>query len=55
MRSWLATAGVDRGDAEMLVLAAGELCANAVEHAYPPSGTDGAVEVALGARARAAR
>ena len=45
MRSWLATAGVDRGDAEMLVLAAGELCANAVEHAYP-EGTGGAVEVA---------
>ena len=45
MRSWLVTADVDRGDAEMLVLAAAELCANAVEHAYP-EGTGGAVEVA---------
>ena len=36
---------MDRGDAEMLVLAAAELCANAVEHAYP-EGTGGAVEVA---------
>ena len=34
------------GDAEMLVLAAGELCANAVEHAYPADG-GGSVEVAL--------
>ncbi len=38
MRGWLASADVDRGDAEMLVLAAGELCANAVEHAYPGEG-----------------
>ena len=34
------------GDRELVVLAAGELCANAVEHAYPP-GSDAAVEVAL--------
>ncbi|MDA0142155.1 SpoIIE family protein phosphatase [Solirubrobacter deserti] len=46
MRGWLESAGVDRGDGEMLVLAAGELCANAVEHAYP-EGRDGAVEVAM--------
>ena len=46
MRSWLASAGVDPGDAEVMVLAGGELCANAVEHAYP-AGTDAAVEVAL--------
>ena len=46
MRTWLAGAGVEPGDAELVVLAAGELCANAVEHAYPP-GSDAAVEVAL--------
>jgi anti-anti-sigma factor len=46
MRTWLASAGVEKGDGEMIVIAAGELCANAVEHAYPP-GTDAAVEVAL--------
>ena len=46
MRSWLASAGVDAGDGEVVVLAAGELCANAVEHAYP-AGSDAAVEVAL--------
>jgi anti-anti-sigma factor len=46
MRSWLASARVDAGDAEVVVLAAGELCANAVEHAYPP-GTEAAVEVML--------
>jgi anti-anti-sigma factor len=47
MRTWLAGAGVEQGDAELVVLAAGELCANAVEHAYPPEVTDAAVEVAL--------
>jgi anti-anti-sigma factor len=47
MRTWLAGAGVDPGDAELVVLAAGELCANAVEHAYPPDVTHAAVEVAL--------
>ena len=46
MRTWLVGAGVDAGDRELLVLAAGELCANAVEHAYPP-GSDAAVEIAL--------
>jgi anti-anti-sigma factor len=46
MRGWLASAGVDRGDGELLVLAAGELCANAVEHAYPAT-ADGSVEVSL--------
>lgn len=46
MRSWLASAGVEPGDGEVVVLAAGELCANAVEHAYPP-GTEAAVEVML--------
>ncbi len=46
MRSWLADASVKPGDAEIVVLAAGELCANAVEHAYPP-GSDAAVEVAM--------
>lgn len=46
MRGWLTSAAVDRGDAEMLVLAAGELCANAVEHAYPGAG-EGSVEIAL--------
>ena len=47
MRTWLAGAGVEPGDAELVVLAAGELCANSVEHAYPPGVTDAAVEVAL--------
>jgi anti-anti-sigma factor len=47
MRTWLAGAGVEPGDAELVVLAAGELCANSVEHAYPPDVTDAAVEVAL--------
>ena len=46
MRTWLASAGVETGDGELVVLAAGELCANSVEHAYPP-GSDAAVEVAL--------
>ncbi len=46
MRTWLAGVGVDPGDAELVVLAAGELCANSVEHAYP-AGSDAAVEVAL--------
>lgn len=46
MRGWLTAAAVDRGDAEMLVLAAGELCANAVEHAYPGT-TEGSVAVSL--------
>jgi anti-anti-sigma factor len=46
MRTWLTGVGVDAGDSELIVLAAGELCANAVEHAYPP-GSDSAVEVAL--------
>ena len=32
MRSWLASAGVDAGDGEVVVLAAGELSSNAVEH-----------------------
>jgi anti-anti-sigma factor len=47
MRTWLVGAGVAAGDAELVVLAAGELCANAVEHAYPPDVADAAVEVAL--------
>ncbi|HET6551107.1 MAG TPA: SpoIIE family protein phosphatase, partial [Solirubrobacter sp.] len=46
MRSWLAAADVEAGDAEVLVLAAGELCANAVEHAYPPD-HEGPVELAV--------
>jgi anti-anti-sigma factor len=46
MRSWLDTADVDPGDAELVVLAAGELCANAVEHAYPGD-AEAAVEVVL--------
>ena len=46
MRTWLAGAGVEAGDRELVVLAAGELCANAVEHAYP-DGSDAAVEVTL--------
>jgi anti-anti-sigma factor len=46
MRSWLTSAGVEAGDAEVVVLAGGELCANAVEHAYP-AGSEAAVEVAL--------
>ena len=46
MRTWLVGAGVEAGDRELVVLAAGELCANSVEHAYPP-GSDAAVEVAL--------
>jgi anti-anti-sigma factor len=47
MRTWLAGAAVEQGDAELVVLAAGELCANSVEHAYPADVTDAAVEVAL--------
>jgi anti-anti-sigma factor len=50
MRSWLASAGVGEGDTEILVLAAGELCANAVEHAYAGA-PDGSVEVGLGREA----
>lgn len=46
MRTWLGGVGVESGDAELVVLAAGELCANAVEHAYTP-GSDAAVEVTL--------
>jgi GAF domain-containing protein/anti-sigma regulatory factor (Ser/Thr protein kinase)/anti-anti-sigma regulatory factor len=46
MRTWLQGVGVEAGDSELVVLAAGELCANAVEHAYPPD-SDSAVEVAL--------
>jgi GAF domain-containing protein/anti-sigma regulatory factor (Ser/Thr protein kinase) len=46
MRTWLASAGVEEGDVELVVLAAGELCANAVEHAYPGA-SEGSVEVAL--------
>ena len=34
MRSWLGERRRGAGDTEILVLAAGELCANAVEHAY---------------------
>src|SRR6185436_4544595 len=47
MRTWLSGAAVEPGDAELVVLAAGELCANSVEHAYPPKVTDAAVEIAL--------
>jgi GAF domain-containing protein/anti-sigma regulatory factor (Ser/Thr protein kinase)/anti-anti-sigma regulatory factor len=46
MRTWLASAGVPEGDVEFRVLAAGELCANAVEHAYAGA-SEGSVEVAL--------
>ena len=46
MRTWLVERGRGGGDRELVVLAAGELCANSVEHAYPP-GSDAAVEVAL--------
>jgi anti-anti-sigma factor len=46
MRTWLEGVGVEAGDSELVVLAAGELCANAVEHAYPPE-SDSAVEVAV--------
>ena len=44
-RGWRAP-GWRRATRELVVLAAGELCANSVEHAYPP-GSDAAVEVAL--------
>jgi anti-anti-sigma factor len=47
MRTWLAGSGVEPGDAELIVLAAGELCANSVEHAYPAEVIDAAVEVAV--------
>lgn len=47
MRSWLSGTGIDPGDCELVVLAAGELCANAVEHAYGPDSQAPAVEVAL--------
>jgi GAF domain-containing protein/anti-sigma regulatory factor (Ser/Thr protein kinase) len=43
MRAWLAALGVESTD---LVLAAGELCANAIEHAYAP-GAAGTVELEM--------
>jgi anti-anti-sigma factor len=44
LRAWLERV-VDPGDAEMVVLAAGELAANAIEHAY--AGDAGEIEVEL--------
>jgi anti-anti-sigma factor len=46
LRAWLAGAGVGPGDGELVVLAAGELAANSIEHAYAP-GEPGEVEVEL--------
>jgi anti-anti-sigma factor len=46
LRAWLAAAGVEPGDGELIVLAAGELAANAIEHAYA-SGEEGEVAVEL--------
>ena len=39
LRAWLAGTGVDRETAEDVVLAAWEVCANAVEHPVRPRGT----------------
>lgn len=45
MRRWLSVAGADADTAGDLLLAVGEACTNAVEHAYGPSG--GTVELRL--------
>ncbi len=36
LRGWLADSGADRGAIEAVLLASGEACTNAVEHAYGP-------------------
>jgi anti-sigma regulatory factor (Ser/Thr protein kinase)/putative methionine-R-sulfoxide reductase with GAF domain len=43
---WLDTAGASRMEVDEITLACSEACANAVEHAYGPGGTDYEVEVA---------
>lgn len=40
LRDWLASADVDPGTAEEVVLAAWEVCANAVEHPVERTGSD---------------
>ena len=56
LREWLARVGTDRDEAEDLVLAAWEVCANAIEHPVDPDGsgvrveawaTDGVVRIAV--------
>lgn len=44
LRSWLEQAGVSSSETAEVVLAAGEACANSIEHAYP-DGTYGSVAV----------
>lgn len=44
LRNWLATAGADEAEVEDILVACGEACANAVEHAYGPSGGEFSVE-----------
>jgi PAS domain S-box-containing protein len=44
LRAWLATSGVAEADAAAVLIAAGEACANAIEHGYGFSG-DGSVEL----------
>jgi anti-sigma regulatory factor (Ser/Thr protein kinase) len=45
LRSWLALAGVAAHDVDEVVLAAGEACANAIEHAYTSARKEGTVAV----------
>lgn len=52
LRHWLAAVGVAQRPADELVVAVGEACANAMEHAY---GFDPAAEVAVDATYRAGR
>jgi PAS domain S-box-containing protein len=49
MREWLARRGLDASDGNALLLAVGEACANAIEHAYLVGATgDVSVEIAEG-------
>jgi GAF domain-containing protein/anti-sigma regulatory factor (Ser/Thr protein kinase) len=45
MRGWLGSAGIGSGDAEQIVLAVGEACANAIEHGN--GGASGEINVSL--------
>jgi anti-sigma regulatory factor (Ser/Thr protein kinase) len=45
LRGWLTQAGVGASEAAEVVLAAGEACANAIEHAYNGTSQDGTVAV----------
>jgi serine/threonine-protein kinase RsbW len=45
LRTWLAQAGVQSSEAAEVILAAGEACANAIEHAYDHADATGTVAV----------